>query len=125
MQQNRSDSTKELNRANRDRGLALSFYLMIMMVIACFSLIAICWRASQFGGYGSIAMTTSILPLVMIGFIIATWNWKKWGYYGLILSYLVAALLALISGAFLSLIPIIVTLILLVSLVQKQLELFD
>jgi hypothetical protein len=125
MRQTTPASTKNAQLANRDRGLALSFYLMITTVIATLSLIRGCWLTIQYSGFVTFAIVSSILPLVIISFVIAIWTWKKWGYYGLVIAYLISALMSLVSGAPLLGIPIMVALVLLVALVQNKIELFD
>jgi hypothetical protein len=110
MRQTTPASTKNAQLANRDRGLALSFYLMITTVIATLSLIRGCWLTIQYSGFVTFAIVSSILPLVIISFVIA---------------YLISALMSLVSGAPLLGIPIMVALVLLVALVQNKIELFD
>jgi hypothetical protein len=48
------------------------------------------------------------LPIAVIGFDIAIWNWKKWGIYGVAVVYIISTMINLSSG---DLAPILVTIV--------------
>jgi len=56
---------------------------------------------------------------------IAIWNWKKWGYYGLIAVYVIEIAVMLFFGNIVGMSSAIIGLIILVWLVNNKLDVFD
>jgi len=92
----------------RDRGGCLSFWLGFIILGSGIMILITCATLSSLGQSRYTGVNTGTLQMVLIGTIIlqvgilasaiALWNWKKWGYYGLVGGYAITIMLNLCGG---------------------------
>jgi len=115
----------------RERGGCLTTFLVFVIGINVFFLFTFCVQASQLSRYSN---SSAVLPILGLAFAIqcaviacavAVWNWKTWGYYGLAVAYVIQIVIMLLAGNILSVVGSGLGLVILVSLVNSRLEMFE
>lgn len=115
----------------RERGGCLSVFLVFIMAVNVFALFLYCNQISELSRYSG---SSSLMPLLAVAFgvqcvviacAVAVWNWKKWGYYGLMVSYVLSIVLSLVTGALTNIIGAFIGMGILFALVNDKLDMFD
>jgi hypothetical protein len=115
----------------RERGGCLTAFLVFIIGVNVFFLVTLCAQYSEVSRY---SYGSSLMPVFALGFgiqcvvlacAVALWNWKKWGYYGLMLGYGASFLIGLVTGSITNIIGAIVGVSILVGLVNDKLDMFD
>jgi hypothetical protein len=115
---------------NRERGGCLTVFLVFVIAINVFFLFSLCTQASDVSRYSS----SSLMPIYAVAFAIqsavlacavATWNWKKWGYYGLGAAYGIQMILMLLSGNLLGAVGSLIGLGVLAMVINPRAEMFE
>lgn len=118
--------------AERERGGCLSVFLVFIIGANLFYMAVICNEYSQLSRFSG--ASSSVMPLFMLLFAVeavviacavAVWNWKSWGYYGLLIGYAISFVLGLLSGAMTSVVGAIVGGGILFFLVNDKIDEFD
>lgn len=113
----------------RERGGCLSTFLVFVIGVNIFFMFALCAQAGNLG-----RMADSALPILALAFGIqgailacafAVWNWKKWGFYGLMVAYGIQIVLQLLSGNMIGVIAALVGMGILFTLVNDKLDMFE
>jgi hypothetical protein len=118
----------------RERGGCLTLFLLVIMAANAFVLFSLCSDYSQLNQYSHLSGFETVRNLFLFGFVVqfvilscavALWNWKKWGYYGLICGYVLGIGLNLCGGNVLLAIGSSIGLAILAFLVNPKIEMFD
>ena len=126
------EKSKNENYNYRERGGCLTVFLVFIIGMNIFFLFALCAQAAQLGNYSNAA--ASVMPILAVAFAIqcaviacavGIWNWQKWGYYGLAIAYVIQLVIMLLAGNMINVVSSIIGLVILVSLVNSKIEMFE
>jgi hypothetical protein len=109
----------------RERGGCLTVFLVLLMAANSFAVFGLCAQsdlARYPGGEFALLLALEIAVVVCAA---ALWNWKKWGYYGLMLGYVLGIVLGLAAGSLAYAGGSIIGMVILAGLVNDKLDMFD
>ena len=95
--------------------------LGLILILTTFS------SASRQAG-GMISILIFALFAIQVGIfisVIGLWNWKRWGYNGMLAGYVIGLILNLITGSFASMGGSIIGIVLLTQLMKDKMELLE
>jgi hypothetical protein len=92
--------TRPTYAADKERGGCLTAYLVFLMIGAVISGLRILILSSDETNNVSSDFLVILIAVVLahIACIIGLWNWKRWGYYGLLLSYGIGFVVGLLAN---------------------------
>ena len=112
----------------RERGGCLTTWLLVSGVLAVIALLAILSLGAQTGNLGNGGIITGItIMLAYLIFIYGTWNWKRWGVFGLAVSTVLSNGFQILNGIRpeTNLLQMVVQLAILYFLVHSRWEQFE
>ena len=114
------------NNGERQRGGCLTAFLVVFIALNLLSFVFAFLEATLFIPYA----TRSLMPILPLSFVIAAcavaiWNWKIWGYYGLVSICVIGIAINLYPENILSLIGALLFLSVLFSVVNDKIEMFE
>ena len=127
----KNDFEYEKPKNDRQRGGCLTLFLVFIIGMNTFFLFALCAQAAQLGRYSSAGIAVPVLAVAfaiqsaVIACAVGIWNWQKWGYYGMAVAYVIQLVVMLCSGNIINVVSSVVGLIILVSLVNNKIEMFE
>ena len=129
------DYDPSMQGALKERGGCLTAFLIFVIFANIVSLIMVCGKYSNFedesylyenpGLVETVLIVAGVVQLGIFISAVALWNWKRWGYYGLIVGYLLGMGANLVIGNILGLIGGIVGLVILASLVNPRMDMLE
>jgi hypothetical protein len=107
--------------APQERGGCLSVFLAGIIAVNVLFILHLCYTSN----FLPLLVVTMVVQGGVIACAVAIWNWKKWGIYGLALTYVIQAGVMLSAGDASAAVISIGALFVLFLLVNYQMDKFD
>ena len=129
MEQYPTSPTNNFQTNEKKRGWLLTIYLIIIIIASAISAYTYIFNSESLTGIINISSQTllafQILTILNIIFGVAIFSWKKWGVYGLGLSFIVSSILSIsIYGIIGAIIGLVISLGILLLIIKSRWKYF-